>query len=105
MESTKAKQATPIGDFKNALFYLEHANDEAARAKKDLEEMTKKATQSFGIARDAAKAIGQSIPSRFMCGQWLFVFGEKGELATTEIPNTEAYQLLELARTMGESDL
>ncbi|WP_201195150.1 hypothetical protein [Pseudomonas fluorescens] len=104
MDTTKAKQAKPIGDLKNALFYLERAHEDFVNAKNELEKETKKAIERFLAARDAAKAMGKELPGRFMCGQWLFVFGENGELTVTEIPNNEPYHLLELARSMGEED-
>lgn len=104
METTKAKKATPIVDFRDALLYLEQAKDDAARSQKQLGEMTQKAIKSFEIARDAARSTGQDIPYRFMCGQWLVVFSENGELVITEIPNSEPYQLITLAKSMGEID-
>ncbi len=104
METTKEKQPTPIKNFQSALWYLERAHDDLAQAKHELEQSTQKATALFIAARDAALASGQHIPKRFMCGQWLCAFGENGELEVTEIPNSEPFQLVDLARSMGEVD-
>ncbi|GFM86125.1 hypothetical protein PSCICO_15240 [Pseudomonas cichorii] len=94
----------PITKFKSQLFYLERAHEELSKAKGDLEREITKAINSFDAARDAAKGFGKEIPERFMSGQWLFDFGKNGELNVTEIQNCEPYQLLELARSMGEED-
>ncbi|MGE8065557.1 hypothetical protein [Pseudomonas sp. NPDC089569] len=104
MNTTKTNQPKPISNFQRALYMLERAHDELARASRELKEETQKTVELFITARDAAAATDQNISRRFMCGQWLFVFGEKGELEVTEIPNNEPFYLIELARAMGEED-
>ena len=104
MDTTKEKQPTPIKNFQNALWRLERAHEDFAKAKHELKEETEKTISLFIAARNAALALGENVPDRLMCGQWLFVFGENGDLEVTEIPNSEPYHLVELARSMGESD-
>lgn len=94
----------PVYDLKDSLYQLQHRYEVMADEKSALEKATEAATEAYRTASIAAKEMNKSLPDRFMCGQWLFVFSENGPLEVTEIPSKEPYDLIEIARSMGESD-
>jgi hypothetical protein len=93
----------PIYDLKDSLYYLQRSYEVMAESKAALEEATEVAAKAFQSASIAAKEVNKRLPDRFMCGQWLFVFQENGSLEVTEIPSSEPYDLIDIARSMGES--
>ncbi|MFB4400923.1 hypothetical protein [Pseudomonas inefficax] len=94
----------PVYDLKDSLHQLQHRYEVLASEKSALEKTTEAAVKAYRAASIAAKEVNKSLPDRFMCGQWLFVFSENGPLEVTEIPSSEPYNLIDIARSMGESD-
>lgn len=93
----------PVYDFKASLYHLQHRYEDMAKAKAALEEGIEEAAKAFRSASVAAKEVNKRLPDRFMCGQWLFVFQENGSLEVTEIPSSEPFDLIDIARSLGES--
>lgn len=104
METKTAERKKPVTDFKSTLFYLQQSHIDLAASQKKVEETKKAAGEAFFAARHAAKEMGQTLPTRYMCGQWLFEFAENGNVKVTEIPNHEPFHLLNIAEAMGEVD-
>lgn len=102
MEKNTTEQSTPIADFRRSLGKMQLRQEDLVKAKERADEEQKVTESAFFAARYAAKEKGVTLPDRYMCGQWLFSFDANGKLTVTAIPNTEPYELLELARTIGE---
>lgn len=100
--TTTTKSSKPISNFKDLLHRLESHHDRLASAKSELEKGIEEAAKAYRIAVDAAKGVNKSLPDRFLCGTWLFVFNDDGSVEAAEIPGSEPYELLDLARELGE---
>lgn len=110
MQDEKTTQPKPISALREALFYLDCANDRVLEAECDLE----KAKEAFetklaaaGVlwakASEAAEQLGKQVPNAFRDGGLLITRDEKGFVRAERLPPVaERHELYALAEEAGE---
>jgi hypothetical protein len=110
MQDQPTTETKPFAALREALFYLDYANDSVLEAERDLAKAKQAFTDKVKAlgpvwlqASDAAEKMGEKLPGAFREGGLLITFDDKGVAKADRLPAAATSQeLYTLASKAGE---
>lgn len=110
MQDEKNTEPKPFSALKEALFFIDYANDSVLEAERDLAKAKQAFTDKLRAlgpvwlqASDAAEKMGEKLPDAFREGGLLIKFDEEGVASAERLPDAaSSHTLYTLANKAGE---
>lgn len=110
MQDQSKNDSKPFSELRDALFYLDYANDSVLEAERDLAKAKQAFTDKLRAlgpvwlqASEAAEKMGEILPDAFREGGLLIRFDEDGVASVDRLPDAaSSHTLYTLANKAGE---